>query len=163
MATSPDPVVLDLAPLPKEKMGPFIILGVAKEATPKEIESAFQERLLGIQAGDFPLGEEDIHWAKERLSDPEDRLNADVVSMNAEILNSPIRRMNKSDSENSWSSRDATTRFNVTIEEDLQLAIDAITKDLVVPDLEFDVSKLGRLIKESENPSWDPWNPETPE
>ena len=39
MSDSQEPVLLELAPLPREKIGPFILLGLEKDATAEETEA----------------------------------------------------------------------------------------------------------------------------
>ncbi len=46
MTATKDPVVLELAPLPREQLGPFIILGIDKDATAEEIEAAWAKRVI---------------------------------------------------------------------------------------------------------------------
>ena len=38
MANSNEPVVLELAPLPRDQIGPFLLLGLDKDAEPSEID-----------------------------------------------------------------------------------------------------------------------------
>ena len=37
------PIVLELAPLPREQVGPFLLLGVEKTADKEIVEAKFQE------------------------------------------------------------------------------------------------------------------------
>ena len=39
------PIVLQLAPLPRTQIGPFLILGVDKDATRETIEAAWAEKI----------------------------------------------------------------------------------------------------------------------
>ena len=46
MSDSQEPVLLELAPLPREKIGPFILLGLEKDASPEEIEAHWAQRVI---------------------------------------------------------------------------------------------------------------------
>ena len=54
MPNSPEPVVLELAPLPREQIGPFLILGIEKDATLDQVEAGWAARLKQArrQSGD---------------------------------------------------------------------------------------------------------------
>src|SRR5438132_13782945 len=44
-----EPVVLELAPLPREKSGPFLLLGVEKDADKELIEASWARRVIGAR------------------------------------------------------------------------------------------------------------------
>src|SRR5688572_1680666 len=71
------PLVLKLAPLPRNQVGPFLILGVDKDAPRDAIEAAWAQRLIWARKGQTPVPLEDINWAREVLNDPDRRLRAD--------------------------------------------------------------------------------------
>lgn len=41
MAEHSEPVVLELAPLPREQIGPFLLLGLEKDADREQIEASW--------------------------------------------------------------------------------------------------------------------------
>jgi hypothetical protein len=84
---------IELAPLPRDRVGPFLILGVAKDADPDAIEKRWAQSVLWARQGktQTPLG--DVHWAREVLRDVEQRLSADVASLNTEIAGDELRRL----------------------------------------------------------------------
>src|SRR5262249_540605 len=79
---SPEPVVLELAMLPREQIGPFLLLGLDKAADKKAIDAHWAERLKWARKGTSKVPLEDINWAREVLSDVERRIRADAASLN---------------------------------------------------------------------------------
>jgi hypothetical protein len=84
MAKSPEPVVLDLASLPRDQVGPFLLLGLDKTADKEEMESHWADRLKWARKQQIKVPLEDINWAREVLSDLTRRLRADSASLNTD-------------------------------------------------------------------------------
>jgi hypothetical protein len=84
MNSDQEPVVLELAPLPREQIGPFLLLGVDKDAGPELIEAHWAQRVIWARKKQIrtPLG--DINWAREVIRDPDRRVKADATSLNAD-------------------------------------------------------------------------------
>jgi len=99
MSDSQEPVTLELAPLPREQIGPFLLLGVDKDASQEEIEASWAERVVRARKNLLRTPLADINWAREVISDPERRAQADVVSLNvdtsAAVLAHVARRYGK--------------------------------------------------------------------
>lgn len=92
----PDPksdVPIASAPLPREQVGPFLILGVPKDADDATIEAAWAQRVLWARQGRSRTSLLDIHWARAVLRDPEQRLAADAASLNPDISGEELRRL----------------------------------------------------------------------
>src|SRR5579862_4026770 len=89
----PLPVVLDLAPLPRLQVGPFLILGVDKNAQREAIEAAWAQRLIWARKNLTKTPLEDINWAREVLNDSERRLRADEASLNVDTTDSVLLRL----------------------------------------------------------------------
>ncbi|MFO0809214.1 MAG: hypothetical protein U0746_11355 [Gemmataceae bacterium] len=89
-----DPGV-EVVPLPRDRLGPFLILGVPKDATDQQIDAAWAQRVLWARQGktSIPLG--DIHWAREVLRDPERRLQADAASLNIDTAAGDLARLGR--------------------------------------------------------------------
>ena len=51
MAAPNAPIVLQLAPLPRTQIGPFLILGVDKDANRETIEAAWAEKIKQARRG----------------------------------------------------------------------------------------------------------------
>lgn len=90
MAKSAEPVVLDLASLPREQMGPFLILGLDKASERKEVDEHWAERVKWARRNLIKVPLEDINWAREALTDNERRLKADAGSLNADTADGLI-------------------------------------------------------------------------
>ncbi len=84
MGRSPEPVVLELATLPREQVGPFLLLGLDKAADQKAIDAHWADRLKWARKGQSKVPLEDINWAREVLHDTERRIRADAASLNAD-------------------------------------------------------------------------------
>ena len=71
MADEHEPVVLELAALPREQLGPFLLLGLDKNADAEAIEASWAQRVIWARKNQIrtPLG--DINWAREVVNDPE--------------------------------------------------------------------------------------------
>lgn len=87
------PLVLKLAPLPRNQAGPFLILGVDKDASKEAIEAAWAQRLIAARKGQGSAALEDINWAREIITDPERRLRADAISMTVETSAGTLRQL----------------------------------------------------------------------
>jgi hypothetical protein len=79
-----EPVVLELAMLGRDQMGPFLILGVPKEGARDQLEAAWADRLRKIRNQRLKIPLEDVNWARDMLSDVDKRLRADANSLNAD-------------------------------------------------------------------------------
>jgi len=91
--TPPDDPPVELAPLPRERLGPFLLLGVPKSADDETIEAAWAQRVLWARQGKTRIPLEDIHWARAMLRDPEQRLAADAASLNPDVNGDELRRL----------------------------------------------------------------------
>jgi hypothetical protein len=87
------PLVLELAPLPREQIGPYLLLGVDKDASAEEIEAHWAQRIIWARTKQIRNALEDINWAKEVLSDRDRRVLADVQSMNPDTLSGELHQL----------------------------------------------------------------------
>jgi len=87
---------VELASLPREQVGPFLILGVPKDADAETIEAHWAQRVLWARQGKSRIPLEDIHWARQVLRDPERRLIADAASLNPDTTGNDLRRLAQS-------------------------------------------------------------------
>ena len=91
MNDSQEPVVLELAPLPREKIGPFILLGVEKDATAEEIEARWAQRVIWARKNQIDVALADINWAREVLNDRDKRVRADAASLNVDVTSRVLK------------------------------------------------------------------------
>jgi hypothetical protein len=87
------PVVLQLAPLPRTQVGPFLILGVDKHADKETIEAAWAEKVKQARRGQLKTSLEDINWAREMLMGKETRIRNDAIALNIETTDSTLRKL----------------------------------------------------------------------
>src|SRR6516164_7596057 len=93
MAKSPEPVVLELASLPRELMGAFLILGLDKSAERGAVERHWADRLKWARRQLIKVALEDINWARDELSDVQRRIKADAGSLNADTSEAVLASM----------------------------------------------------------------------
>jgi hypothetical protein len=93
MTPNQEPVVLELAPLLREQAGPFLLLGLDKDASPEEIEANWAQRVIWARKKHIrtPLG--DVNWAREVMTDLERRIRADATSLNVDTASGTLRRL----------------------------------------------------------------------
>src|SRR5688500_14501386 len=87
------PLVLQLAPLPRQQIGPFLLLGVDKDAPKDVVEAAWAQRLIWARKDQIRIALEDINWAREIMSDPERRLRADAMSFNIDTTDGLLKKL----------------------------------------------------------------------
>jgi hypothetical protein len=87
------PIVLQLAPLPRTQIGPFLILGVDKDANRETIEAAWAEKIKQARRGQIKTPLEDINWAREMLTAKEARIRCDAVSLNVDTTDGTLRKL----------------------------------------------------------------------
>lgn len=93
MADQPNPVVLELAPLPREQLGPFLVLGIDKDADREQIEAAWAARVIAARKNQVKISLEDINWAREVINDSDRRLRADCTSLNPDAAEGTLRQL----------------------------------------------------------------------
>lgn len=89
----PVPVVLELAPLPREQVGPFILLGLDKTAGDEEIEAHWAQRVKWARQKKISTLLEDINWARDVLRDFERRTLANAASLNVDTTDQTIKKL----------------------------------------------------------------------
>lgn len=89
----PNPVVLQLAPLPRTQIGPFLILGVDKDADRETIEAAWAEKVKQARRGQIKTPLEDINWAREMLTNKDARTRCDSVALNIDATDGTLKKL----------------------------------------------------------------------
>jgi len=87
------PIVLQLAPLPRTQVGPFLILGVDKDATREMVEAAWAEKIKQARRGQIKTSLEDINWAREMLTSKESRIRCDAVAHNIDTTEGTLKKL----------------------------------------------------------------------
>src|SRR5438128_11492388 len=93
MADEQEPVVLELAALPREQIGPFLLLGVDKDAGQEEIEANWARRVIWARKNQIRTALGDINWAREGITDLERRVRADLTSLNTDTADGILHRL----------------------------------------------------------------------
>lgn len=89
------PAMLQLAPLPRQQSGPFLLLGVDKDADADAIDAAWAQRLIWARKGLTSTPLEDVNWARDVLKDAARRLRADAASLNVDTSDGLMRRLRR--------------------------------------------------------------------
>lgn len=162
MKPPPLPVALELAPLPRNQVGPFLILGVDKNADREAIEAAWAQRLIWARKGMTRTPLEDVNWAREMLGDSERRLKADVGSLNIDTTNEILKKLR-----DRFRGKDRGSAGCRPIDVEKSLAdyepptpmpdMEEIRRALPVPELPREVPAVRLILEELVKPLVDPW------
>ncbi|MFQ3594213.1 MAG: hypothetical protein SNJ82_13620 [Gemmataceae bacterium] len=95
MSPTNEPIVLELATLPREQMGPFLILGLDKTASQEQVDVHWADRVRWARRNQIKTPLEDINWARDALGDAERRLRADLESLNADTAEGLIAALSR--------------------------------------------------------------------
>ncbi len=87
--------MLELASLPREQIGPFLLLGLNKAADKEAIDAHWAARLKWARKNAVKVPLEDVNWAREGLSDVSRRLKADAAGLNGDLAELPLERLAK--------------------------------------------------------------------
>jgi hypothetical protein len=163
MAANNPPVMLQLAPLPRAQIGPFLILGVDKDVDRETAESQWAQRLIWARKGQTRSSLEDVNWAREAVTNLEQRLRADAVTLNLDTTDGTLRKLRerfqgKRPSEvgarpldvEKWLA-DYTPPVPVPTVEELR-------QNVHVPELPQDVPAVRVLLEEFARAAVDPWH-----
>ena len=153
------PIVLKLAPLPRSQIGPFLILGVDKDADKYAIETAWAQRLILARKGQLGVPLEDVNWAREILTDPERKLRADVTSVNIDTTDATLRKLRESFQQASPAAQP------IDVEPDLSgyepklpfVTLEEVRAGLQLPELPREVPAVPILLREIHREPLDPW------
>src|SRR5262245_15215123 len=88
-----EPVLLELAHLPREQVGPFLLLGVDKDADKEDIEANWAERVKWARKQQTNITLEEINWAREVLNDPIRRMAADATTINRDSTEGTLAQL----------------------------------------------------------------------
>lgn len=152
----PNPVILELAPLGRDQMGPFLILGLDKICDKEAIEAGWAQRLIRARKNLIKTPLEDINWAREVLSDSQRKLQADAGSLNLETtagtfakLGQPRKGCQPIDVEKDL--RNASTPLALPDADELRQAIAA-------PEMPREVPTIATMLEEFVRQPLDPWS-----
>jgi hypothetical protein len=168
MAKTSEPIVLDLATLPREQLGPFLLLGLDKSADKEQIEANWAERLKWARKGQMKVPLEDINWAKDVLIERDRRIRADAASFNTDLTDSVLGQLayrygivgNRQG--RSWQPLDVEKDLaNYTPPADVP-DMEEIRSSLTVPDVPQALPAVAALLEQLAQVALDPWGYELP-
>jgi hypothetical protein len=165
---NPEPVVLELAPLPREQIGPFILLGVEKDADPEQIEANWAQRLKQTRRQQISIALEDVNWAREVVNDPEKRVRADAASLNVDTSDGVLRRLAEryggGPGSTAWQPRDREKDLRGYEPPAEVPDAEAFRAAIVVPEPALEIPAVAVLLEglAREVQSLDPWALELP-
>lgn len=167
MAKSQEPVVLELAPLPREQVGPFLLLGLDKDAAPVQVEANWAERVKrGTKKKDRDILM-DINWARDILKDPTRRLHADAASLNADtaegVLRGLARRYSSPETGSLWQPLDVEKPLADYSPPTEVPEPAAILSGLSVPEVPEEVLMTAHLLDLLARQPLDPWSLQLPD
>ncbi len=156
------PMVLKLAPLPRNQVGPFLVLGVNKDATKDVIEASWAQRLIWARKEQMAIPLEDINWAREIISDPERRLRADAMSMNVDTTDGVLQRLKD---RFQGQTKEVVGSQPMDVEKSVRDYVPAIPvpdtaeirQSLTLPDPPHDFQAIRRILEMEAQEAVDPW------
>jgi hypothetical protein len=167
VSDTPKPIVLELAPLPREQIGPFLLLGLDKAAGDDEVEAHWARRLIWARKNQLAVGLEDIHWARETLRDADRRVQADLTSLNPDTIAGTLHRLegqypDDAGREPPWQPLDLEKQLaDYTPPAEVPDAGEFLAS-LAVPELPGDVPAVARLLEQFVQAPIDPWALDVP-
>lgn len=166
----PEPVVLDLATLGRDQMGPFLILGVPKEGAKDQLEAGWADRLRKIRNQRLKIALEDVNWARDMLNDVDKRLRADASSLNADTADGILGQLagrygmsGPTKGKRGWEPLDREkplADYNPAAEVPDHQAMRAA---LVVPEVPYELPAAPQFLERLALAPLDPWNLELPQ
>jgi hypothetical protein len=163
MGRNSEPVVLELATLPREQVGPFLLLGLDKAAGKTDIDAHWADRLKWARKGLAKVPLEDINWAREVLNDTERRIRADAASLNADttdgVLSQFARRYGVRDGQagRMWQALDVEKALSDYRPPAEVPDPSALRVALTVPEVPEEVPGVPLLLERLAQQSLDPW------
>jgi hypothetical protein len=151
-----EPVVLELAPLPREQIGPFLLLGVDKDAN-------WARRVIWARKNQTRAPLEDINWARETISDPERRVRADCTSFNLDTTDGPLRRWCKAlgagggEVAIAWHPFDAEKPLADHVPDTEVPPAEQVRVTIAIPEIPVEVPAVSGLLRQFVGERLDPW------
>jgi hypothetical protein len=157
------PIVLELAPLPREQIGPFLLLGVSKDADREQIEAHWAERIKAARKSQIRVPLEDINWAREILNDVERRMRSASATLNPdtaeELLKKLAAKYGLADTaEPSWKPYESEKALADYTPPIALPDLEEIHSKIAVPEVPFELPAVAVLVKQFVPQALDPWD-----
>jgi hypothetical protein len=161
MSKNQEPVVLELAPLPREQIGPFLLLGLDKDADKEQIEANWAERVKWARKNLVRTALEDINWAREVLNDADRRVRADAASLNADtgegVLRNLVRRYTGKEGNSLWRPLDVEKPLADYVPPTEVPDVNTVLAGIAVPEVPQEVPMVTHLLERLVREPLDPW------
>jgi hypothetical protein len=163
MAKSPEPVVLDLASLPREQMGPFMMLGLDKTADKTAIERHWADRVKWARRNQVKIALEDVNWARDVLGEIEKRIKADAGSINSDTTDGLLTQLSQrfglsgGQASRQWQPLDSEKALHDYVPAAEVPEIETVRGSISPPALPEDVPAVPSLLERLATQPLDPW------
>ncbi len=154
--------------LPREQVGPFLLLGVPKTASAEQIDASWAQRLKWARQKIVTVPLEDINWAREMLKEEGKRIEWDAGSLNIDVTEGVLQRL-----EARYGGAAANKVTCTPIDEEKSLADytpdvelpheEEIRESIVVPEIPREFPAVHHLLQEFVATPMDPWEVDLPE
>jgi hypothetical protein len=157
-----EPIVLELAPLPREQTGPFLILGLDKDAGAEEVEAHWARRVIWARKNQIAIPLQDINWAREVINDPDRRVRADVGSLNTDTLDRALYevalRFGVGETTGlAWTPCDVEKPVDDYTPPAEVPDTEALRQSIAIPEPAFEVPAAIKMLEEFARERVDPW------
>jgi hypothetical protein len=163
-----EPIVLELASLSREQIGPFLLLGLDKDADKEAIEAHWADRLKWARKGQIRVPLEDVNWAREALGDPERRARLDAASLNLDTRDGLLSQLGNHYGANggkvscAWQPLDREKNLADYAPPAEVPEVDVIRAGLAVPELPETAPAVLPLLERLVQAPLDPWTLDLP-
>ena len=160
------PVVLELAPLPREQIGPFLLLGLDKDADKEQIEAHWAQRVIWARKGQVDVALQEVHWAREVINDPDKRVRADAASLNVDttprVLHELAQRYGVGPAGPSWQPMQVDKPPSENIPPVQIPDPEEIRKAIPIPEVPDDLPGVKWMLDQFLKEPIDPWDLKIP-
>ena len=155
------PVLLELAFLPREQIGPFLLLGVDKTGGKDQIETNWAQRLIWARKNLTTTALEDINWAREVLNDPDKRVRADAASLNIDTTEGTLRRLRDRYGMPGAGCRPIDVEKSLAdYTPDVPLPeLEEVRKAVPAPEIPMEFPAVAKILEQYVQTPLDPWDP----
>ena len=162
MSNASGPIMVELASLPRSQMGPFLILGVDKDADREVLEAGWAQRLIWARRNQIATLLEDINWARDTLNDPQRRLVAEAASLNVDTVLGTLKRLRQEQYGKAGCKPIDVEKDLAGYHPDVAIpSVDEVRRTIVLPQLPGDIPAVPLLLAQMIGDPVDPWEENT--
>ncbi len=143
----------------REDAGPFLILGIDKDANNASVEAQYESRMSASQRGELKWSASDLEWAREQLLNADRRVVADADSWNTDIASGDVHRLIRlyrmENTSAGWEPLDPEPPAELPI---TNIDMDALVAELPLPDAPLELPAIARWLERCGAVGLDPWS-----